>query len=77
MSTPKTVTKGSLGVADRQTAVYPKTSPGGWVIIGNCPVELFDVGAGNVEEISPFEVGVEVRFVPVSRDEFTKLGGQL
>ena len=77
MSTPKTVTKGSLGIADRQTAVYPKTSPGGWVIIGNCPVELFDVRAGNVEEISPFEVGAEVRFVPVSRDEFIKLGGQL
>lgn len=77
MNSPKTVAKGSLGIADRQTAVYPKTSPGGWVIIGNCPIELFDVRADNVEEISPFEVGAEVRFIPVSRDEFIKLGGQI
>ena len=77
MNSPKIVKKGSLGIADSQTAVYPKESPGGWVIIGNCPVDLFDVKAEVVERISPFEVGAEVRFVPVDKEKFLKLGGQI
>ncbi|MFT5881212.1 MAG: inhibitor of KinA [Moritella sp.] len=34
------VVKGSVGIADNQTAIYPKTSPGGWQIIGRCPTPL-------------------------------------
>ncbi len=77
MSTPKMVAKGSVGIADGQTAVYPKASPGGWVVIGNCPTKLFDVSADNVDEISPFQVGDEVRFTPVGRKEFLRLGGDI
>ena len=35
------VPKGSVGIAGRQTGVYPLESPGGWQIIGRTEVELF------------------------------------
>lgn len=68
------VPKGSVGIADNQTAVYPSDSPGGWKIIGNCPITLFDVKS---DPISPFKVGDRVRFVPIDKSEFLKLGGQI
>ena len=68
------VVAGSVGIADRQTAVYPAASPGGWNIIGNCPVPLFDLTA---TPIMPVAVGDEVQFVPIERNEFIRLGGQL
>jgi KipI family sensor histidine kinase inhibitor len=41
--TPRTrVPKGSVGIAQRQTGIYPVASPGGWQIIGWTPIELFD-----------------------------------
>lgn len=36
------VPRGSVAIADRQTAVYPDESPGGWNLIGRCPVPMFD-----------------------------------
>lgn len=66
------VAKGSVGVADQQTAIYPQETPGGWNIIGNCPIELFNI---NSEPMMPFEVGDKVRFEPISRDKFLELGG--
>jgi KipI family sensor histidine kinase inhibitor len=41
--TPRTlVPKGSVGITQRQTGIYPVDSPGGWQIIGWTPVKLFD-----------------------------------
>ena len=41
--TPRTlVPKGSVGIAQKQTGIYPVDSPGGWQIIGWTPVTLFD-----------------------------------
>lgn len=68
------VPKGSVAIADRQTAVYPKSSPGGWQIIGRTPLELFDPGSAN---LCPFEVGANVQFKPIDRLTFLNLGGQL
>ena len=33
--------KGSVGIAGRQTGIYPLASPGGWQIIGRTEIELF------------------------------------
>ena len=35
------VPKGSVGIAGRQTGIYPLESPGGWQIIGRTHVEMF------------------------------------
>jgi len=66
------VAKGSVGIADQQTAIYPQQSPGGWQIIGNCPVDLFNI---DHDPMMPFDVGDKVRFEPVSRERFLQLGG--
>lgn len=68
------VMAGSVGIADSQTAVYPQDSPGGWQIIGNCPVNLFDLEA---DPVTPFKVGCNVKLEPISLDEYLQKGGEL
>lgn len=84
LSTPRLVSprpavpKGAVAIADRQTAVYPAASPGGWNILGLCPTPLFQAeNAGTAKPLMPFRVGDQVRFQSISRDEFLALGGEL
>jgi KipI family sensor histidine kinase inhibitor len=75
LTTPRLkVPRGAVAIADRQTAVYPAVSPGGWNLIGRCPVRMFDPDA---EPTMPVTVGDRVRFEPVSRERFLALGGDL
>ncbi|UTW05311.1 5-oxoprolinase subunit PxpB [Amphritea atlantica] len=75
LSTPRTrVPRGAIAIADRQTAVYPAVSPGGWNLIGLCPTRMFDPKA---EPTMPVQVGDRIRFNPISRDEFFAQGGEL
>lgn len=61
LSTPRLrVPKGSVGIAGRQTGIYPAESPGGWRLIGRTALELFDADR---EEPSLFNPGDRVRFV--------------
>ncbi|MEX2379948.1 MAG: 5-oxoprolinase subunit PxpB [Vicingaceae bacterium] len=39
------VPAGSVGIAGKQTGVYPHKSPGGWNIIGRTPIQLFNIEA--------------------------------
>lgn len=74
-STPRLkVPKGAVGIADQQTAIYPSTSPGGWNIIGNCPISMFDALS---EPSMPVQVGDTVTFTPINKAEFIALGGKL
>ena len=57
----KRVPKGSVGIASRQTGIYPLESPGGWQIIGRTDVELF---SPDRESPCALEPGDRVRFVP-------------
>lgn len=58
---PRTqVPKGSIGIAGRQTGIYPQESPGGWQIIGRTDLELFDA---HRDEPCLFRAGDEVRFI--------------
>lgn len=75
LATPRArVPRGSVAIADRQTAVYPAESPGGWNLIGRCPIPMFDPDA---QPCMPVVVGDTVRFEPVSRARFLDLGGEL
>jgi KipI family sensor histidine kinase inhibitor len=75
LATPRQkVPRGAVAIADRQTAVSPAVSPGGWNLIGRCPVRMFDPVA---EPIMPVAVGDRVRFEAVSREQFLALGGDL
>lgn len=75
LSTPRMkVPRGAIAIADRQTAVYPAVSPGGWNLIGLCPTRMFDPKA---TPTMPVQVGDRIKFNPISRDEFFALGGEL
>lgn len=75
LATPRQkVPRGAVAIADRQTAVYPATSPGGWNLIGRCPTRMFDPDANPT---MPVDVGDRVRFEPVTREQFLALGGEL
>jgi len=56
------VPAGSVGIARRQTGVYPVASPGGWQLIGRTGLRLFDPDQTPPALILP---GDRVRFVPV------------
>ena len=68
------VPKGSVGIADNQTAVYPQLSPGGWQILGRTPIEMFDT---SYDGFSYLKVGDKVKFRSIEKDEFLELGGKL
>ena len=73
LQTPrKRVPAGSLGVADRQTAIYPLVSPGGWNLVGRSPTRLFD---RELDGYSIWQPGDRVRFQPIDHAEFVRLGG--
>ncbi|HEV7780340.1 MAG TPA: 5-oxoprolinase subunit PxpB [Chitinophagaceae bacterium] len=64
---PVTVAAGSVGIAGKQTGIYPLVSPGGWQIIGRTPVKLFD---SEGERSTLLQTGDTVQFYSISRDEF-------
>ena len=64
---PHPVAPGSVGIAGRQTGIYPFASPGGWQIIGRTPLKLFDSYAHSPALLS---AGDYVHFYAVDRNEF-------
>jgi KipI family sensor histidine kinase inhibitor len=64
------VEQGSVGIAERQTGIYPSPSPGGWQIVGRTPVKIFDA---DQDRPSPFAPGDQIRFKPINKIEFDKL----
>lgn len=70
----KAVPKGAVAIADRQTAVYPSVSPGGWNLIGLCPTPMFDM---EKTPPMPLTTGDRVKFEAISKEEFLRLGGEL
>jgi len=65
------VEAGSVGITGRQTAVYPASTPGGWNLIGRCPLTLVDVA----DDYFPLEAGDLVRFLRIDDLEFARLKG--
>ncbi|MBB3713723.1 KipI family sensor histidine kinase inhibitor [Limimaricola variabilis] len=74
-TSPRTrVPQGSVAIANGLTVIYPFESPGGWHIVGRCPVPLFET-----ERAAPalLEAGDRVRFDPVSMKEFGRIEAAL
>jgi inhibitor of KinA len=62
-ATPRVrVPAGSVGIAGRQTAIYPADTPGGWQLIGRTPVRPFDPSR---PDPFLFKAGDAVRFYAV------------
>ena len=54
------VPRGSVGLAGEYSGIYPRSSPGGWQLIGRTDVDLWDVERDPPALLRP---GVRVRFV--------------
>jgi KipI family sensor histidine kinase inhibitor len=68
LETPRLkVPAGSVGIAEKQTGIYPCEAPGGWRIIGRTPLRLF-----NPLQQPPalLQLGDTVKFKPISEKEF-------
>lgn len=75
LETPRqTVPKGAVAIADRQTAVYPAESPGGWNIIGICPIPMFNSLS---PPYMPVSVGDTVKFESIDENQFDKIQEKL
>jgi inhibitor of KinA len=53
---------GAVGIAGKQTGIYPMNSPGGWHIVGYTPLKLFDVEQASPSLLQP---GQMVKFSPI------------
>jgi len=70
-TSPRTkVPAGSVGIAGEQTGIYPLDSPGGWQLIGQTPLQLFDATQTDPCLLQP---GDEVQFSSISLTVFHKL----
>lgn len=66
----KKIEPGCVGIAGRQTGIYPLASPGGWNIIGRTPLNMFDVTDENICLLKP---GDEIEFYPITLQEFENI----
>lgn len=61
------VPAGSIGLAGKQTGIYPFATPGGWQIIGRTPLKLFEATSSTPSLLKP---GDRIRFEAISKDQF-------
>lgn len=74
LETPRLkVSAGSVGIAEKQTGIYPCEAPGGWQIIGRTPLKLFNP---SWQPPTLLETGDAVIFKPISAEEFKDLVGK-
>ncbi|KYD06628.1 Allophanate hydrolase 2 subunit 1 [Heyndrickxia sporothermodurans] len=68
------IPSGSVGIANNQTGIYPVESPGGWRLIGQTPIRLYDWQANQ-----PFllHAGDKVTFKEIQIDEFNEIKEQV
>ena len=69
LETPRVkVPKGSVGITEQFTNIYTFESPGGWNIIGNTPLKVFD----STKEIEPnlINPGDTILFKRISKEEY-------
>lgn len=68
LETPRTrVPKGAVGIGGEQTGMYPFESPGGWNLIGNTPIPLFDPERKPTILYGP---GDRIIFKPIDKNEY-------
>jgi len=69
LKTPRVkIAGGSVGIAEKQTGIYPLESPGGWRLIGRTPLKLFNP---DKEPLVPFLPGDYLKFTPISEEEYS------
>ncbi|MGY3480778.1 MULTISPECIES: 5-oxoprolinase subunit PxpB [Staphylococcus] len=68
---PRTsIPAGSVGIANNQTGLYPKQSPGGWQIIGRTPITVFDILR---TPMCLYESGDYIKFYSIDESTFDQI----
>lgn len=65
---------GSVGIAGKQTGIYPVESPGGWRLIGRTPLTLFNPAA---ESPFLFTAGDYLQFAAIALEEYRAIEEQV
>jgi KipI family sensor histidine kinase inhibitor len=74
LETPRVkVPKGSIGLTEQFANIYTFESPGGWNIIGNTPLNIFDIK--NEKEPNLINPGDTVIFKKITIEEYNKFNG--
>ena len=69
LETPRVkVPKGSIGITEQFCNIYTYDSPGGWNIIGNTPIKIFD--KSNQKNPTLINPGDRVMFYKISKQEY-------
>jgi len=64
------ISAGSVGIAGKQTGIYPQDSPGGWNIIGRSPLKLFDIQQSPPALLKPIH---QLQFFAIDRKEYEEI----
>jgi inhibitor of KinA len=71
LETPRPrVPAGSVAIGGGQTGVYPRSTAGGWRLLGRCPLTLFDLGRTPPVAYRPEDV---VSFRAIDEDTYRQL----
>ena len=74
LETPRVkVPKGSIGLTEQFSNIYTFESPGGWNIIGNTPLNVFDIA--KEKEPNLINPGDKVKFKRISMEEYKDFNG--
>lgn len=71
LDSPRTrIPAGAVGIGGKQTGIYPLASPGGWRLIGQTPVKVYDP-----DRADPilYSAGDYIRFYPITGAEYTAI----
>ena len=72
LETPRVkVPKGSVGLTEQFCNIYTYESPGGWNIIGNTPLEIFN--KDNQDDPALINPGDKVKFKQITQEEYDKI----
>ena len=72
LETPRVkVPKGSVGITEQFCNIYTFESPGGWNIIGNTPIKVFD--KLNQKQLTAISPGDKVIFYKISKEKYLSL----
>jgi inhibitor of KinA len=61
---------GAVGIAAKQTGIYPLDSPGGWHIVGYTPLKMFDITKKNPALLQP---GDKVKFEIIDLETYKNM----
>ena len=71
LDSPRTVIPpGAVGIGGKQTGIYPLASPGGWRLIGQTPVKVYDPDR---EDPIVYSAGDYIRFYPITAAEYATI----